>query len=140
MVKEQDKVYKANELFYNAFESLDIKQMEAIWLNESYVQCFHPGWGCLRGWKPVMASWRRIFENTGEIHFLLTEVRIEVRDALAWVTVYENITSRIGEEVSSGIVLATNIFERRPEGWFIVHHHGSTVVQPPAESNSTTFH
>lgn len=141
MGQEEAEVYKANEAFYKAFESLDIKEMEKIWLRESHIQCIHPGWGCLRGWEHVMGSWRRIFENTQEIRFMLTEVRVEIRDSLAWVTLYENISTRIGEEVSTGVVLATNIFEKRRERWWIIHHHGSTVVHhPPGQLNSSTFH
>lgn len=137
--KDEIEVYKANENFYRAFESLDIGKMEKVWLKENYIQCFHPGWGMLRGWEAVMASWRRIFENTEEMHFILTEVRVEVRASVAWVTLYENLTSRSGKEMSTGFVLATNIFEKRADGWFMIHHHGSTVVQPGLLSPST-FH
>ena len=140
MVKEQDEVYKANETFYQAFESLEIKKMEEIWVNESYIQCIHTGWGLLRGWELVVESWRRIFENTQEIRFMLTEVRIEIRDSLAWVTLYENITSRLGGEIITAVVLATNILEKRPEGWRVIHHHGSNVVQPSSQTNPSTFH
>jgi len=138
--KEETEVYKRNEAFYKAFESLDLKEMEKVWLKESYIQCFHPGWGMMRGWEAVMASWGRIFENTQEIHFILTDVHIEIRDSIAWVTLYENLTSRVGDDIVTGVVLATNIFEKHPEGWFIIHHHGSTVFRPPPESSSTTFH
>ena len=137
--KEQIDVYKANEDFYNAFESLDAQKMEKMWLKENYVQCFHPGWGLLRGWEAVMASWRRIFENTEEMHFILTEVQVEVRGSLAWVTLYENLTSREGNELSTGSVLATNIFERRDAEWFMIHHHGSTVTQR-GQLSPSTFH
>lgn len=140
MVKEQDEVYKANKTFYQAFESLEIKKMEEIWVNESYIQCIHPGGGLLRGWELVVESWRRIFENTQEIRFMLTEVRIEIRDSLAWVTLYENITSRLGGEIITAVVLATNILEKRPEGWRVIHHHGSNVVQLPSQTNPSTFH
>lgn len=139
MPNQRNEVYEANEAFYRAFEGLDIREMEKIWLKESYVQCIHPAWRLLTGWEAVMASWRQIFQNTQEIRFLLTEVRIQVRDPLAWVTVYENITSRVGEETSTGVVLATNIYERRPEGWFIIHHHGSPTITPQLESGAT-FH
>ncbi len=139
MLDSENDVHKANEAFYKAFEGLDIKIMEKIWLKESYIQCIHPGWSLLAGWEAVMESWREIFKNTQDIQFLLTEVRIRVQDPLAWVTVYENITSRVEEETSTGIVLTTNIFERKPEGWFIIHHHGSPTIQSLAESD-TTFH
>jgi SnoaL-like domain len=133
-------VLQVNNLFYKAFESLDIEQMERLWLPEDYVQCFHPGWGLLRGWNPVMTSWRRIFENTEQMQFLLTEVHVEVRDQIAMVTLYENLTTKINEQPMSGVVLATNIFERRSEGWFIIHHHGSTVMNLPAAPSAPTVH
>lgn len=136
----QRDVSKANEAFYNAFESLDIKEMEKVWAHESYIQCVHPGWGLLRGWEHVLGSWRRIFENTEEIRFMLTEVRIEIQGSLALVTLYENITSRVGENVATGVVLVTNIFEKRPDGWFLIHHHGSNVANPPGYLNPSTFH
>ncbi len=139
MTKEQMEVYKANENFYSAFESLEIEKMEKVWLKESTIQCFHPGWGLLRGWEPVMASWRRIFENTEEMHFILTDVQVEVRNSLAWVTLYENLTSREGKELSTGSVVATNIFEKRQDGWFLIHHHGSPVVQA-GQLSPSTFH
>jgi ketosteroid isomerase-like protein len=141
MTREEGKdVYKANEGFYNAFESRNIKEMEQIWADKDYVQCIHPGWGVLRGRDNVMSSWRRIFENTEEILFMLTEVRIEIQGSLAWVTLYENITTRVGEEVVTGPVLTTNIFEKHNGRWLIIHHHGSTVAQPPNQENPTTFH
>jgi len=137
---EQQEVAKANEAFYSAFESLDVKEMEKVWAHENYIQCIHPGWGLLRGWELVVGSWRRIFDNTEEIRFMLTEVQIEVQDSLAWVTLYENITSRVGEEVATGVVLTTNVFEKHAGGWLIIHHHGSTVVNPPGHLNPSTFH
>jgi ketosteroid isomerase-like protein len=140
MTREKKEVYKANEAFYHAFESLDIKQMEKIWAREGYIQCVHPGWGVLRGQENVMASWRKIFENTEEMLFMLTEVRIEIKDSLAWVTLYENITTQAGEEVVTGAVLTTNIFEKHNGQWLIIHHHGSSVAQPPSQVNPSTFH
>ena len=139
MQDRENEVHKTNEAVYRAFEGLNIEIMEKTWLKESYIQCIHPGWRLLAGWEAVMESWREIFKNTQDIQFLLTEVRIRVQDPLAWVTVYENITSRVEEETSKGIVLTTNIFERKPEGWFIIHHHGSPTIQSLAESD-TTFH
>ncbi len=139
MLDRENEVHKINEAFYRAFEGLDIEIMEKIWLRESYVQCIHPGWTLVAGWEAVMTSWREIFKNTQEIRFLLTEERIRVWGQLAWVTVYENITSQVEEETATAVVLATNIYERRPEGWFIVHHQGSPTVLPLTESDPT-FH
>lgn len=80
------------------------------------------------------------FENTKEIRFMLTEVAIRIRDSLAWVTLYENITSAMDEETVSAVVVTTNIFESGPEGWRLIHHHASAVPQHPAQSNPSTVH
>lgn len=138
--KKQIEVYQANQNFYSAFESLDITKMEKVWLKENYIQCFHPGWAMLRGWDAVMESWRRIFENTEEMRFKLTEAQVEIRDSLAWMTLYENLTSRAGTETGTGLILATNVFEKRPEGWFMIHHHGSVVMEPSGPASPTTVH
>lgn len=140
MGMEKNQVAQANDAFYRAFESLDLGEMKKVWAKEHYIQCIHPGWRALSGWEAVMASWERIFQNTEEIRFVLTEARVALRDSLAWVTVYENIRSRVGEAPSSAIVLATNIYEKRPEGWLMIHHHGSPVAQPPAFSDPPTLH
>jgi ketosteroid isomerase-like protein len=137
---EESAVYQANENFYRAFESFDIAKMEQVWLKADYIECFHPGWGMLRGWEAVMTSWRRIFENAGGMRFLLTEPRVAVRDSVAWVTLYENLTNRHGDEQDSAVVLTTNIFERRPAGWLLIHHHGSPVMHPPMPDDSSTVH
>ncbi|HEX9454407.1 MAG TPA: nuclear transport factor 2 family protein, partial [Candidatus Binatia bacterium] len=79
MTPDEQEIANANLAFYRAFESLDIKRMETVWANDSDIQCGHPGWRMLRGWGPIMESWRRIFENTPTMRFTLTDVKIEVR-------------------------------------------------------------
>ena len=71
----EDPVNDVNRRFYEAFESLDFKRMEGIWLREDYIKCVHPGWALLSGWDAVMESWRRIFENTQQMRFTLTNVQ-----------------------------------------------------------------
>jgi ketosteroid isomerase-like protein len=140
MEQEERAVAEANESFYRAFESLDINEMQKIWSRESAVQCGHPGWRILRGWDAVMESWRRIFENTPAIRFLLTHVSIEMRGNMAWVTLYENLRSSVeGQEVSA-IVLSTNIFEKGADGWRMILHHGSSVAQPTPQDDPQTVH
>ena len=140
MTEDEKEVIKANERFYAAFECLDTKQMEKVWARETEIQCGHPGWRILRGWNPVMESWRRIFENTPSIRFMLTDVAVEIRDNLAWVTLYENLNSSLEGQNVSATILTTNIFEKGPEGWRMIHHHGSSVAQQPNPESSSTVH
>ena len=133
----EDPVNEVNQRFYEAFESLDITRMESIWVREDYIKCVHPGWALLSGWDAVMESWRRIFENTERMRFTLTNVETRIQGSLAWVTLYENLASRLQGEASAAVVLATNIYEQRADGWFMIHHHGSPVMMAQPEPHST---
>jgi ketosteroid isomerase-like protein len=133
---ESEGVRRANLAFYRAFESLQISQMEDVWLHSARVQCTHPGWRRLVGYAAVMSSWQRIFENTFEMSFDLTGVEISVMGNLAWVVCTESITSRTYDGVSRSQVEATNVFERHEGRWCIVHHHGSPVVAPTSDEPS----
>jgi ketosteroid isomerase-like protein len=140
MTADEQEVANANLAFYRAFESLDIKRMESLWAADAEIQCGHPGWRILRGRKPVMESWRRIFENTPSIQFTLTDVKIEVHGELAWVTLYENLNSTVEGQKVSASILTTNIFQKSSDGWRMIHHHGSTVAQTPPDDDTPTVH
>ena len=140
MTPEEQEVAKANESFYRAFESLDIKRMESVWDRDDAIQCGHPGWRVLRGWQPVMESWRAIFQNTPQIRFLLTDVNVEVRGGLAWVTLYENLNSSLEGQNVAATILTTNIFRKGADGWRLIHHHGSSLAQPPPYEETPLVH
>ena len=140
MNREQQEVAKANESFYRAFESRDIKRMESVWDRDDAIQCGHPGWRILRGWQPVMESWRAIFENTPQIRFLLTDVTVEMRGELAWVTLYESINSSLEGQSVTAMILTTNIFRRGSDGWRMIHHHGSTLAEAPPDEDAPLVH
>ena len=127
-------VEEANARFYRAFETLDLARMEAVWAHADHVKCVHPGWPLLTGWDSVRSSWEAIFENTAEMNFTLSEVRAEAAGDFAWVTCTENILSAVDGRVSVTSVLATNLFERGPDGWRMVHHHASHVLASPPEA------
>ena len=140
MTPEHQAVAEANDSFYRAFESLDLKRMESVWATDQEIQCGHPGWRILRGWKLVMESWRQIFENTPQIRFMLTDLSVEVRGELAWVTLYENLNSSLEGQNVAATILTTNIFRKGADGWRMIHHHGSSVAQGPPQEHTPTVH
>jgi ketosteroid isomerase-like protein len=140
MADEIQEIAQANRAFYHAFEALKIEEMEKVWAKDADIQCGHPGWRMLRGWGPVMQSWRRIFENTPSMQFTLTDVKIEIRGEVGWVTLYENINSSIEGQNYSAAVLTTNIFQKTEEGWRMILHHGSSVSEPPDQDDTSTVH
>jgi ketosteroid isomerase-like protein len=121
-------VEEANLRFYRAFESMDIAEMERVWVRRDYVRCVHPGWALLEGWDAVRQSWQTIFKNSGEMRFSLSEVRARVDGSLAWVTCTENILSEARGTIAVTALLATNVFERHGREWLVVHHHASHIM------------
>jgi ketosteroid isomerase-like protein len=129
MLKERiEEVTRANQEFYQAFESLDISRMDRIWAHQEYVTCIHPGCTLRIGWPAVRDSWVLIFNNTFSMKFDLTEIQVQVAGDVAWVICTENITSRQGETTQESRVLATNLYERVSDRWLIIHHQGSPVL------------
>jgi ketosteroid isomerase-like protein len=122
---DRAEVAEANARFYQAFETLDIREMERVWVHAAHVRCVHPGWPLLSGWDDVRASWETIFTNTGEMRFTLSDVHVTAVGDVAWVTCTENILTQTRGQIGVTAVLATNIFERHPDGWRLVHHHAS---------------
>jgi ketosteroid isomerase-like protein len=127
---------EANARFYRAFETLDLAQMDRVWAHDEHVACVHPGWPLLTGWEAVRESWQAIFANTAEMNFTVSDVRAAASGAFGWITCTENILSSGGGRLSVTSLLATNIFERRPDGWRMVHHHASHVLGEPQSAES----
>jgi ketosteroid isomerase-like protein len=121
-------VEEANSRFYGAFERLDLDAMDDVWAHTNQAQCIHPGWPLIVGWEDVRRSWATIFANTTEMRFTIGDARVAGGPELAWVTCTENILADVQGRVSVTSVLATNLFERTPEGWRLVHHHASHVL------------
>ena len=130
-MSDRDAVAAANAAFYRAFETLDVREMEKVWLPDADVKCIHPGWPLLTGWGPVMASWERIFANTQSMRFDLSDLHVHAAGDMGWVVLIENLESQTEQGSGRSRILTTNLFERRDGRWFIVHHHGSPIFAPP---------
>jgi ketosteroid isomerase-like protein len=132
---ETAEVEAANARFYRAFESLDVAEMDRVWVHGEHVRCVHPGWCMLAGWDAVRESWAAIFTHGGEMRFSIGDVHARVAGDAAWVTCTENILSDTGGRVAVTALLATNVFERRGGQWLMVHHHASHVLRPAAAAS-----
>ena len=130
-MSDREAVLAANRAFYDAFESVDVEKMEAIWLQDQRIACIHPGWRKLSGWGPIMASWERIFDNVFEMKFELGDLDVTISGDLAIVVVQESLTQRGYDGATRSEVLATNVFERSGGRWMMVLHHGSPVLAEP---------
>ena len=123
-----DELTRANQAFYDAFESLDIGRMDKVWAHQEYVTCIHPRRGLRKGWPSVSDSWVLIFNHTFSMKFRLREVFVQVAGDMGWVICTENLTTEQEGNTVESRVLATNLFERVGEEWVLIHHHGSPVM------------
>jgi ketosteroid isomerase-like protein len=117
-------VLAANRAFYEAFEGSDLDAMSDLWEHGDHVVCTHPGWGSLRGWGAVSASFLSMFQASHGLQFILTDVAAEVDGDVAWVSLDENI---LNEEVG-GTASTINLFRRRSGRWRLVAHHASPIA------------
>ncbi len=131
-------VEAANAALYEALESADVDRMAGVWdeADPDALVCVHPGWPMLRGRAHVLRSFSAIMANTPYIQFFLTDVDVRVAGEVAVVTCTENILTEVSQDSSSGQVVATNVFRRRPDGWRLQVHHGSPVMGTLSEEDS----
>jgi ketosteroid isomerase-like protein len=127
-VDEAAGVRDATRAYYEAFEAADMDAMSAVWEHGERVLCTHPGWAARRGWGAIAASYFALFRNGRSLQFILTDERVEVVGDTAWVSVDENI---LGVDVGA-TASALNVFVRGPDGWRLVVHHASQVVDGEA--------
>ena len=124
---------ESNQKFYDAFNKKDLDLMTRIWLNDPKSQCIHPGWDTLNGFKPIIESWRRIFETGQDLEIKLSYVEAVVSENLAWIACQENLFSISTSGVQLSKVHATNIFKQIDDEWKMVLHHASPVRGLPTD-------
>jgi hypothetical protein len=98
--------------------------MSDRWEHSDRAICTHPGWGSLRGWAAISASYFAIFQGPQPLQVILTREHAEVAGDVAWVTVDENL---LGVE-GGATVAALNLFVRHGDGWRLVAHTASQVL------------
>ena len=121
-------VQTANEDFYRAFEKKDIDAMAAIWSHGIGSLCIHPGRPALKGWSDIRESWVQIFKHTQYLEIDLEVISTEIQADLAYVVLVEKVMQVSRGRRLEARSIATNMFERMGDRWYLVHHHGSPVA------------
>lgn len=127
MTAEQE-VLAANEKFYRAFEKKNLEAMTEVWSQGISSVCIHPGRSALQGWEQIRPSWQMIFRNTAYLEIETEIVATEVNGDLAYVILIEKVLQVAQRRRTEAQSMATNIFERMGQQWYLVHHHGSPLV------------
>ena len=123
MTETKKEILQANNDFYEAFCSRDLESMRDLWAAKDNLVCIHPGWGLLQGWEDIMRSWEGIFENPSTPSIRPVAESVFEQGTYAFVVCAESVE---GAEPS---LVATNIFENSANGWKLVHHHVSPILQ-----------
>jgi ketosteroid isomerase-like protein len=113
-------VLAANEAFYRAFSNKDLKEMNLLWWQGSTSLCVHPGGKVIVGWETIRDSWESIFRNTDSF---------EIDSCLAYVVVREMVLQSSRGRKMKALSMATNIFQKMTQKWYLVHHHGSPIMR-----------
>ncbi|MBW4695056.1 MAG: nuclear transport factor 2 family protein [Lyngbya sp. HA4199-MV5] len=121
-------VLATNETFYRAFEKKDLEAMTAVWSQGTSSLCIHPGRNAIQGWEGIRSSWEAIFRNTSYLEIETEIVRVDVSGDLAYVVLLETVLQVTGRRQSKAQSMATNLFERMGQKWYLIHHHGSPLM------------
>ncbi len=126
-MSDEQAVLEANQSFYRAFEKKDINAMGSIWSQGTASLCIHPGRKALHGWEAIHNSWQKIFRNTRYLEIDTEIVATEIHGDLAYVVLVEVVLQVAGGQRTQSQSMATNIFERMAQKWYLIHHHGSPL-------------
>ncbi|ACK72431.1 conserved hypothetical protein [Gloeothece citriformis PCC 7424] len=126
---EKEAVLAVNEAFYRAFEQRDKSAMNLVWWQGAGSLCIHPGGGVLTGWESIRASWESIFRNTQYLEIETEIISAQVGQTLAYLVVRETVLQSSGGRNFKAQSLATNLFQKMAQKWYLVHHHGSPIMR-----------
>lgn len=127
MAHDETALRQAHDELYRALNARDLDAMTAVWVQEPWVECVHPGWPALRGWNAIRKSWQAIFQSPSRLAITVSDVRVRVLDTTALVTCVERIKSQQQEFLDTTLAQTVNVFVRRDDGWKLVHHQASTM-------------
>lgn len=128
-LSDKETVLVANQAFYDAFSQRNIGDMNRLWWQGSSSLCIHPGGRVIMGWEEIQASWEAIFRNTDSLEIDLEIIKAEIDRALAYVVVRETVLQSSRGRSLKAQSIATNIFQKMAQKWYLVYHHGSPIMR-----------
>ena len=119
----------AENAFYEAFERADLAAMMTVWAEDDDIVCIHPQGPRLTGFEAVRESWVQIFAGgTSRLRVRTVEARKYAGQSVAVHSVVE-VLSMPGQQSPAQSVCATNVYELTDNGWRMVVHHASALVE-----------
>ena len=120
--------------FYEALQQGDVERLMAVWSDDDEIVCVHPGGPRLVGPAAIRATFESMFAH-GTIDARPESVRRLQTNASAVHSVLERVRLMTPEGPRSAWVIATNVYQKSPQGWRLVAHHASPgALEEPSEA------
>ena len=110
--------------FYEALQTGEIEKLMGCWADEDDIVCVHPGGGRLLGALAIRASFESMFAN-GSIQARAERVHIVESVGASVHSVLERVEVLTEQGPRHAYVIATNVYQKTPQGWRMVAHHAS---------------
>lgn len=110
--------------FYEALQTGDLDKLMACWSDDDDIVCVHPGGPRLIGSTAIRTAFEAMFAN-GTINAKPQQVCKVESLTSAMHNVVERIAILTNEGAQEALVVATNVYQRTPQGWRMVAHHAS---------------
>ena len=110
--------------FYEAMQTGDLDKLMACWSDDDDIVCVHPGGPRLIGSTAIRAAFEAMFAN-GTINAKPQQVCKVESLTSAMHNVVERIAILTNEGAQEALVVATNVYQRTPQGWRMVAYHAS---------------
>ncbi len=128
--------------FYEALQTGDIEKLMACWADEDDIVCVHPGGQRLIGSASIRAGFEAMFTN-GAIAARPEHVCKVESLTSAMHNLYERVAMVTSDGKRDAVVVATNVYQRTPQGWRMVAHHaslGKVPSNPVTHDGSQVLH
>jgi ketosteroid isomerase-like protein len=128
--------------FYEALQSADIEQLMSCWAEEDDIVCVHPGGPRLIGAGAIRSAFEAMFANGG-VQARPERIHKVVSMACAVHHLIERVEVNTPQGAQQAFVIATNVYQKTPQGWRMVAHHaspGSAKDSADVGSTPTVLH
>ena len=110
--------------FYEALQAGDIDQLMACWADEDELVCVQPGGARLVGAISIRAAFEALFTHGG-VQARPEKVHVLDNPMASVHSVLERIEVLTQDGPRHAYVIATNVYQKTPQGWRMVAHHAS---------------
>ena len=120
-----EKIYKALNEFYMAFNSQNFDLMQKNWMNSKDIAMSNPLGGIKRGWDDIKVVYQRIFKAKVVVYVEFYDyVILEMKDGFCAVGRERGYVDTAGDKLNLEI-RTSRIFVMKNGEYKQVHHHGS---------------